>query len=66
LDLEHLGHPLLPELFLDIIHVPQPLGEARVEVKLDLRELHRGPPQLKVKRGDGASITKVLAWLSLG
>jgi hypothetical protein len=39
LALEHLGYPLLPEL-LDVVYLHEPFGEARAEVKLNLRDLY--------------------------
>ncbi len=39
LALEHLGYPLLPEL-LDVVYLHEPFGEARAEVKWDLRDLY--------------------------
>jgi hypothetical protein len=62
--MEHQGHPLPPALFLDVVEVPQLLGEARVEVKLDLRDLHCGPSQPPVERDDGLSVSLLLARLT--
>jgi hypothetical protein len=60
LTLEYLGHPLLPELRLDVLQVPQPLGEVGAEVELDLRNLDRGSSQLQMQWGDGTTTGRIV------